>query len=76
MTFDPLGLLNPGKIVDAPPLATNLRYGASYLTPEVPTIFDFSIDGGLTRAAELCAGVGECRKTRDGDHVPVLPGDP
>ena len=75
-TFDPQGLLNPGKIVDAPPLTTNLRYGPAYVTPEVPTTFDFSADGGLTRAAELCAGVGECRKQRDGDDVPLLPGDP
>src|SRR5438445_543836 len=41
-TFDPLNLFNPGKIVDAPPLTSNLRYGASYVTPEVPTTFDFS----------------------------------
>ena len=46
-TFDPQGLLNPGKIVDAPPLAANLRYGPGYVTPEVPTTFDFSADGGL-----------------------------
>ena len=32
-TFDPLGILNPGKIVDAPPLTSNLRFGASYQTP-------------------------------------------
>jgi FAD/FMN-containing dehydrogenase/Fe-S oxidoreductase len=69
-TFDPLNILNPGKIVDAPPLATNLRYGPSYATPDVPTTFDFSADGGIVRAAELCAGVGECRKTRDGNMCP------
>jgi FAD/FMN-containing dehydrogenase/Fe-S oxidoreductase len=69
-TFDPLGLLNPGKIVDPPPLTANLRYGPRYLTPEVPTIFDFSVDGGLTRATELCAGVGECRKRRGGMMCP------
>ena len=46
-TFDPLNLLNPGKIVDAPPLTSNLRYGPAYVTPEVPTTFDFSADGGL-----------------------------
>src|SRR5207249_6808917 len=69
-TFDPLNLLNPGKIVDAPPLATNLRYGRAYVTPDVPTVFDFSADGGVTRAAELCAGVGECRKRRDGTMCP------
>jgi len=68
--FDPLGLLNPGKIVDAPPLATNLRYGPAYVTPPVPTTFDFSADRGMTRAAELCAGVGECRKQRGGSMCP------
>jgi Fe-S oxidoreductase len=69
-TFDPGNILNPGKIVDAPPLAFNLRYGPSYVTPDMPTIFDFTADGGLTRATELCAGVGECRKQRDGTMCP------
>jgi FAD/FMN-containing dehydrogenase/Fe-S oxidoreductase len=69
-TFDPHGLLNPGKIVDAPPLATNLRYGPAYVTPDVHTVFDFTADGGLARSAELCAGVGECRKRRDGAMCP------
>jgi FAD/FMN-containing dehydrogenase/Fe-S oxidoreductase len=68
--FDPLNILNPGKIVDAPPLSTNLRYGQKYVTPDVPTTFDFSADGGIVRAAELCAGVGECRKTRDSNMCP------
>jgi FAD/FMN-containing dehydrogenase/Fe-S oxidoreductase len=68
--FDPLGLLNPGKIVDAPPLATNLRCGPAYVTPEVATTFDFSADGGVVRSAELCAGVGECRKQRGGSMCP------
>src|SRR5262245_729892 len=69
-TFDPLNILNPGKIVNAPPLASNLRYGTGYVTPDVPTTFDFSADGGLTRSAELCAGVGECRKKRGGTMCP------
>src|SRR5207302_1565061 len=64
------GIFNPGKIVDAPPLATNLRYGPAYVTPDMPTTFDFSAEGGLTRAAELCAGVGECRKKRGGTMCP------
>jgi Fe-S oxidoreductase len=69
-TFDPHGIFNPGKIVDAPPLVNNLRYGPAYVTPTVPTTFDFSADGGLVQAAELCAGVGECRKKRDGSMCP------
>lgn len=69
-TFDPDNVLNPGKIVDAPPLTANLRYGPAYVTPDVPTTFDFEADGGLVRAAELCAGVGECRKKRGGTMCP------
>ncbi len=69
-TFDPVNILNPGKIVDAPPLISNLRYGPRYLTPDVPTTFDFSAEGGMVRAAELCAGVGECRKARGGTMCP------
>jgi FAD/FMN-containing dehydrogenase/Fe-S oxidoreductase len=68
--FDPQGILNPGKIVDAPPLTAQLRYGPAYVTPDVPTTFDFTADGGLARAAELCAGVGECRKTRGATMCP------
>jgi FAD/FMN-containing dehydrogenase len=30
-TFDPHGIFNPGKIVDAPPLTANLRFGPSYV---------------------------------------------
>jgi FAD/FMN-containing dehydrogenase/Fe-S oxidoreductase len=69
-TFDPHNLFNPGKIVDAPPLAASLRYGPAYVTPDVATTFDFSADGGLARSAELCAGVGECRKKRGGTMCP------
>src|SRR5207253_5896210 len=69
-TFDPHNLLNPGKIVDAPPLTANLRYGPAYHTPGVPTTFDFSADGGVVRAAELCSGVGACRKKREGVMCP------
>jgi FAD/FMN-containing dehydrogenase/Fe-S oxidoreductase len=69
-TFDPQGILNPGKIVDALPLTANLRFGPAYVTPEVPTTFDFAADGGLARSAELCAGVGECRKKRGGTMCP------
>ncbi len=69
-TFDPHNLLNPGKIVDAPPLSANLRYGPGYVTPAVATTFDFTADGGLLPAAELCAGVGACRKKREGTMCP------
>jgi Fe-S oxidoreductase len=68
--IDPHNLLNPGKIVDAPPLTANLRYGSGYVTPSVATTFDFSAEGGLLPAAEMCAGVGACRKAREGTMCP------
>ncbi len=69
-TFDPAGLFNPGKIVDAPPLTANLRYGVGYRTPEPITFFDYDEHGGLGRAVEMCSGVGACRKTLDGTMCP------
>ena len=69
-TFDPDGLFNPGKIVDAPPLTANLRYGADYRTPDPPAAFDYGEYGGLGRAVEMCSGVGACRKTLSGTMCP------
>ena len=69
-TFDPEGLFNPGKIVDAPPLTANLRYGPAYRTPDPPAAFDHGEHGGLGRAVEMCSGVGACRKTLAGTMCP------
>ena len=69
-TFDPEGLFNPGKIVDAPPLTANLRYGPDYRTPDPPAAFDHGAHGGLGRAVEMCSGVGACRKTLAGTMCP------
>jgi len=69
-TFDPDGLLNPGKIVRAPSLTANLRFGADYKTPSFETKFDFSDFGGLLQATEQCSGVGACRKNLSGTMCP------
>ncbi len=69
-TFDPQGILNPGKIVDAPPLTANLRFGAGYQTPNPPSWFDYSEFGGLGGAVEMCSGVGACRKKLAGTMCP------
>jgi Fe-S oxidoreductase len=69
-TFDPLGILNPGKIVDAPPLTSNLRFGAGYQTPNPATWFDFGEYGGMGGAVEMCSGVGACRKKLAGTMCP------
>ena len=62
-TFDPAGLLNPGKIIDTPPMDTSLRHSPGHPQPDYATIFDFSSTQGVLRAAEKCTGVGECRKS-------------
>jgi FAD/FMN-containing dehydrogenase/Fe-S oxidoreductase len=61
-TWDPKNLFNPGKIVDAPPMNTSLRYEPDAPTPELETVFNFSETGGIIRAAEKCNGSGDCRK--------------
>jgi len=60
--FDPENLLNPGKIVDTPPMDTSLRHSPGQGTPEYETVFDFSDVLGVVRAAEKCNGSGDCRK--------------
>src|SRR5690606_6053687 len=40
--FDPRNLLNPGDIVDAPPMTENLRYGETYQVAPVREHIDFS----------------------------------
>jgi Fe-S oxidoreductase len=69
-TFDPYGILNPGKIVDAPPITSNLRFGASYRAANPKTWFDYSEYGGLAGAVEMCSGVGACRKKLAGTMCP------
>ncbi len=68
--FDPLGLLNPGKIVDCPPLDEQLRYGPDYRPIEPKTFFAFRQDGGFLRAIEMCNGAGVCRKLGVGTMCP------
>src|SRR5436190_452689 len=68
--FDPDGRMNPGKIVNAPPMTENLRYGAKYRTVEIKTHYDFSREGGFATAVELCNGAAVCRKKNEGTMCP------
>lgn len=62
-TFDPRGILNPGKIIDTPPMDSFLRHDPKHSEPVYQTLFDFSSTQGIIEATEKCTGVGECRKT-------------
>jgi FAD/FMN-containing dehydrogenase/Fe-S oxidoreductase len=68
--FDPHNLLNPGKIVDAPPLTENLRMGPTYQTITLQTVFDWGTDGGYAPAIEMCNGAAVCRKLGAGTMCP------
>jgi len=61
--FDPNGIFNPGKIVDAYPMDESLRYEIDRDEPEIGTLMDFSDSEGILKAAEKCNGSGDCRKT-------------
>lgn len=62
-TFDPNGVFNTGKITGTPPMNTSLRYESGQETREIDTVFDFSANMGIVRAAEQCNGSGDCRKS-------------
>jgi Fe-S oxidoreductase len=60
--WDPHWRMNPGKLIDAHPLDTNLRLGPDYEPRRVETHFRYPDDhGSFAQAAERCFGVGKCR---------------
>lgn len=78
--FDPEGLMNPGKIVSAPPMTENLRRAPVAMEPD--TLFSFEADGGMVEVARRCNGNALCRRegigvmcpsfmaTREEEHSP------
>jgi Fe-S oxidoreductase len=68
--FDPQRLMNPGKVVDAPSLTENLRYGPKYAPVQVKTNLSFAHEGGLIGAIEMCNGAAVCRKLKAGTMCP------
>ena len=60
--FDPYSIFNPGKIVDPYPMDESLRYEVDRVEPEIKTLFNFSDNEGILKAAEKCNGSGDCRK--------------
>ncbi len=70
--FDPDGVLNPGKIVDAPRMDDRelFRYGPGYAPQPMRTVLDWSDGGGFTGAVEMCNNNGACRKSAGGAMCP------
>ena len=68
--FDPKGIMNPGKIIDCPPMMENLRYGAGYRAASPDTHLDFTAEHDYDGAVEMCNCMGACRK-QDGTCAPL-----
>lgn len=61
--FDPLGIMNPGKVVtESQQLPKGWRRPA--VAPADAPFLDFGPEGGLALAVDLCNGNGACRKSR------------
>lgn len=60
--FDPYHILNPGKIVQAPPMDVSLREDPSKPLKTIDTFFDYRSEGGFLAAVEKCNGSADCRK--------------
>jgi len=61
-TWDPQNILNPGKIVDTPPITQDMRLLMGQPLFKASTIFQYE-HGDLLRSAEMCNGSGDCRKS-------------
>ncbi len=60
--FDPQNLMNPGKVVNGQDLLEHLRLNPGTVQRTIPTFLDFSREGGLALAADMCNGNAQCRK--------------
>ena len=70
--FDPENMMNPGKIIDSPPMDSVelLRYSPDYRVIDLQTRYDWSADKGFAGAVEMCNGAGVCRKEGVGTMCP------
>ncbi len=69
--WDPLGKMNPGKIVDPYRMDENLRLSSSSQTTDPETHFQLPADNGsFALAMQRCVGVGLCRRLDGGTMCP------
>jgi len=71
-SFDPSGIFNPGKIVNAQRMDDRslFRYGPDYAVAPMETALDWSEWGGFGAAIEMCNNNGACRKADAGVMCP------
>ena len=71
-TFDPHGLMNPGKIINPPRMddPTLFKFQAENVEKKLPVVLDWSEDGGVLTALEQCNNNGACLKSDPGVMCP------
>ena len=68
--WDPRRVLNPGVVVDPPPLDADIRHQAP-LQRKALTLFAYPDDhGDFAQAQRRCVGIGKCRQTSGGVMCP------
>ncbi len=72
--FDPKYLLNPGIIIDVPPMDQHLRYGAGYKDKPNQFIYKYRKDHSFEALVHNCSGVGACRNHMGGTMCPSFKG--
>jgi FAD/FMN-containing dehydrogenase/Fe-S oxidoreductase len=71
--FDPGNLMNPGKIVDGPPITDDLR-PLTGDSRSLPTRQSFAEEGGMLAIVDACNGNGLCRRHDIGVMCPSFQG--
>lgn len=68
--FDPKGLMNPGIIIDVPPMDQHLRYGPGYKDKKESFVYHYRQDHSFEALVHNCSGVGACRNETGGTMCP------
>lgn len=69
--WDPAGVMNPGMIVDPPPLDLAIRHDGPAKDRRLPTIFAYPDDEhDFAQAQRRCVGIGKCRQSSGGVMCP------
>ncbi len=68
--FDPKYLLNPGIIIEVPPMDQHLRYGADYIDNKYNFVYKYRTDHSFEALVHNCSGVGACRNHIGGTMCP------
>ncbi|MEZ4909666.1 MAG: FAD-linked oxidase C-terminal domain-containing protein [Saprospiraceae bacterium] len=70
--FDPQYILNPGIVIDVPPMASHLRFTQGKDTHKMESIFQYRDDHSFEANVYACSGVGACRNTLEGTMCPTF----